>query len=105
MPNTAEHSSGLRQGINVVEVLDGRVYRTAFLPALLALFLAAFALQDRPSPGRSALPSDDFSSERAFGTVRDEEPGSLQGLAAEFPDRSPGSPGDLALADFVARDL
>ena len=42
----------------MVPVLDGRVYRTAFLPALLALFLAAFALQDRPTPGRSELPAD-----------------------------------------------
>lgn len=86
-------------------VLDGRVYRTAFLPALLALFLAAFALQDRPTPGRSLLPSDAFSTERAFGTVRDKDPGSLQGLAADFPDRTPGSPGDQALAEFVAEDL
>jgi hypothetical protein len=86
-------------------VLDGRVYRTAFLPALLALLTAAFALQDRPTPGRSALPADTFSRERAFGTVRDKEPGSLQGLAADFADRTPGSAGDAALADFVAADL
>lgn len=89
----------------MVRVLDGRVYRTAFLPALFALFLAAFALQDRPTPGRSELPPDAFSSDRAFGTVRDKDPGSLQGLAAEFPDRTPGSPGDQALADYVAEDL
>jgi hypothetical protein len=89
----------------VVGVLDGRVYRTAFLPALLALLTAAFALQDRPTPGRSALPADAFSRERAFGTERDKEPGSLQGLDAEFPDRTPGSPGDAALADFVAAEL
>ncbi|RKQ92499.1 hypothetical protein C8N24_2348 [Solirubrobacter pauli] len=86
-------------------VLDGRVYRTAFLPALLALFLAAFALQDRPTPGRAELPPDAFSQDRAFGTVRDKDPGSLQGLYADFPDRSPGSPGDQALADYVAEDL
>ncbi|MDA0181063.1 hypothetical protein OJ997_12215 [Solirubrobacter phytolaccae] len=86
-------------------MLDGRVYRTAFLPALFALFLAAFALQDRPTPGRSELPPDAFSSDRAFGTVRDKDPGSLQGLYADFPDRTPGSPGDQALADYVAEDL
>ena len=89
----------------MVPVLDGRVYRTAFLPALLALFLAAFALQDRPTPGRSEQPADSFSRDRAFGTERDEDPGSLQGIAAEFPDRTPGSAGDAALADFVAADL
>ncbi|MBE2317041.1 hypothetical protein DVA67_013750 [Solirubrobacter sp. CPCC 204708] len=86
-------------------MLDARVYRTAFLPALLALFLAAFALQDRPTPGRSAQPADAFSTERAFGTARDQEPGTLQGLAAEFPDRAPGSAGDAALAEYVAQDL
>jgi hypothetical protein len=85
-------------------VLDGRVYRTAFLPALVALCVAAFALQDRPSPGRSALPADTFNKERAFGAT-DPEPQSLNGLAAAFPDRTPGSAGDRAMADFVARDL
>ena len=83
-------------------MLDGRVYRTAFLPALVALFVAAFALQDRPSPGRSALPADTFSAERAFGAT-DPEPQSLNGLAKAFPDRTPGSAGDHALADFIAR--
>lgn len=95
----------LREPLTWFAVLDGRVYRTAFLPALLALFLAAFALQDRPRPGQSDLPADAFSAERAFGTQRDKEPGSLQGMAAEFPDRTPGSAGDNALADFVEADL
>ena len=40
------------------EVLDPRVYRTAFLPALVALFVAAFALEDRPDPARSSMPAD-----------------------------------------------
>ena len=48
-------------------MLDVRVYRTAFLPALVALFVAAFALQDRPTPARSALAPDAFNAERAFG--------------------------------------
>ena len=51
-------------------MLDGRVYRTAFLPALVALFVAAFALQDRPTPARTALPADAFNAERAFGAER-----------------------------------
>src|SRR5690349_14597780 len=105
MPEHRKDSSADTRGINVDRVLDGRVYRTAFLPALLALFLAAFALQDRPAPGRSQLPADAFSGERAFGTQQGKDPGSLQGLYAEFPDRTPGSPGDQALADYVARDL
>ncbi len=84
-------------------VLDARVYRTAFLPALVALFVAAFALEDRPDPGRSTLPSDVFSADRAFGSGDTPEPQSLQGMAAAFPDRSAGSAGDAGLADLVAQ--
>ncbi len=85
-------------------MLDGRVYRTALLPALVALCVAAFALQDRPTPGRAVLAPDTFNAERAFGATNP-EPQSLMGLAKAFPDRTPGSAGDRAMADFVARDL
>jgi hypothetical protein len=78
-------------------VLDVRVYRTAFLPALVALFVAAFALEDRPPPARSSLPTDVFSGARALDT--------LDALAAAYPHRAPGSPGDAALAGAVARSL
>ncbi len=50
-------------------MLDARVYRTAFLPALVALFVAAFALEDRPAPGRSTLAPDVFDGQRAFDTL------------------------------------
>ena len=76
------------------------MYRTAFLPALVALFVAAFALADRPTPARNAFPTDVFSGERAFGAGT-AEPQSLQGMAAAFPDRTAGSPGDAALAQLV----
>jgi hypothetical protein len=78
-------------------LLDVRVYRTAFLPALVALFVAAFALEDRPPPARSSLPTDAFSGARALGT--------LDALAAAYPHRAPGSAGDAALAGEVARSL
>ena len=78
-------------------MLDGRVYRTAFLPALVALCVAAFALEDRPEPARTALPADVFSGERAFQ--------SLQDMGVAFPGRAPGSAGDRGLADLVARQL
>ena len=77
------------------------MYRTAFLPALVALFIAAFSLEDRPAPARSALPTDVFSGERAFGSGDAPEPQSLRGMAAAFPDRSAGSAGDAGLADLV----
>jgi hypothetical protein len=80
-------------------VLDLRVYRAAFLPALLALFVLAFSLEGRPSPARTRDVADAFDPSRAYGTpqVRD----SLIQLAGAFPDRRPGSIGDQDLAGRV----
>ena len=85
-------------------MLDVRVYRAAFLPALVALFVAAFSLADRPTPAVSALAADQFSGERAFGgktPLRN----SLQELTESFPNRVTGTADDAALADRVARTL
>ena len=86
-------------------VLDVRVYRTAFLPALIALFIAAFALNDRPTPAVSPLPADSFVGNRAYGNEVNPAPESLLGMARDFPSREPGSAGDNGLADRVARVL
>jgi hypothetical protein len=72
-------------------VLDARVYRTAFLPALVALFVAAFALEDRPQPGRATLAPDVFSGARAFETLE----------ALDATRRA----GDAALAEEIGRQL
>jgi hypothetical protein len=85
-------------------VLDVRVYRAAFLPALVVLFVAAFSLADRPAPQRTPIASDAFDAQRAFGAVTMPR-NSLAELARSFPSRTPGSPGDLRLADRVARAL
>jgi len=69
------------------------------------LFVAAFALKDRPAPATSPLPADSFSKTRAFGNPVDPAPESLQGMARDFPSREPGSAGDNRLADRVARVL
>ena len=71
-------------------MLDGRVYRTAFIPALVALCVAAFALEDRPPPARSTLSADAFSGERALGNPDAPVRTSLLGIAAAFPDRRAG---------------
>ncbi|MFL5890732.1 MAG: hypothetical protein ACJ76M_16815, partial [Solirubrobacteraceae bacterium] len=80
-------------------MLDLRVYRAAFLPALLALFVLAFSLEGRPSPARTRDIADAFDPNRAYGTpqLRD----SLIQLGETFPDRRPGSAGDADLADRV----
>lgn len=73
------------------------MYRTAFLPALVALFVAAFSLGDRPAALRSPLAADAFDGARAMATLR--------GLARAFPDRRAGSAGDVRLADRIVRTL
>ena len=85
-------------------MLDVRVYRAAFLPALVALFVAAFSLADRPDPVTSPLAPDAFDSERAFGGRAPLE-NSLSELARSFPDRRVGAAGDTGLADRVAETL
>jgi Peptidase family M28 len=78
-------------------MLNGRLYRAAFLPFFFALAIAAFSLTGRPAPLRSTLAPDAFEGSRAFAE--------LGALAARFPDRRAGSSGDRALAGYVAQTL
>ena len=86
-------------------MLDVRVYRAAFLPALIAVFVAAFSLADRPAPTTTGLSGDAFDSGSAFGDGARPQRNSLNELARSFPDRAAGSSGDLRLADRVAQAL
>jgi hypothetical protein len=83
-------------------VLDHRVYRAAFLPALVAVFVLAFSLSDPPRPATTDQPPLAFDAQRAFGVGAKPVRNSLQELGATFPDRRPGSAGDAGLADRVA---
>lgn len=76
-------------------MLDHRVYRAAFLPALVAVFVLAFSLSDVPRAQTTRLAPLAFDAARAFATVGD--------LAERFPRRRPGSGGDADLADVVAQ--
>ena len=78
-------------------VLNGRIYRAAFLPLLFALVIAGFSLTGRTAPLSSNLAPEAFEGARAFAT--------LQGLARQFPERRPGSAGDQRLAAYVAQTL
>ena len=69
-------------------MLNGRLYRVAFVPFALALAVAAFSLTARPLPLTSTLAPDAFEGAPALAE--------LKSLAAEFPSRRPGSPGDEA---------
>jgi hypothetical protein len=71
-------------------MFNWRLYRVAFVPFLFALAIAAFSLTARPLPLTSTLAPDAFDGARALAAARS--------LAAEFPDRRPGSAGDEASA-------
>ncbi len=73
---------------------DLRVYRAAFAPAVVALFIAAFSLADRPAAITTPFAPAGFTGSRAFDT--------LQELGHAFPKRPAGSGADRALAGRVA---
>ncbi len=78
-------------------MLNGRLYRVAFVPFALALALAAFSLTARPLPLTSTFAPDAFEGAPALAELRS--------LAAEFPKRRPGGPGDEKLAARIAQTL
>lgn len=82
-------------------MLDARVYRLAFVPAVLAVVLAAFALVSSPTPSTTTLEPDTFDAARAYGTESVPPRDSLLELARRYPDRRPGSAGDNGVAARV----
>jgi Peptidase family M28 len=78
-------------------MFNWRLYRVAFVPFVLMLAVAAFSLTPRPMPLTSTLAPDAFDGPRAFAEAKS--------LAAEFPDRRPGSAGDERLAARITEDL
>jgi hypothetical protein len=79
-------------------LIEPRIYRAAFVPALLALVVAMFSLESRPSAVPQALAADVLFDGRVAlsGTQR---------LASTYPDRRPGSNGDQLSAGQVATGL
>ena len=72
-------------------MIEPRVYRAAFIPALLAIVLAMFSFQSRPRPLPQGLAADVlFDGNQAADTAAE--------LAQEEPDRRAGSAGDRATA-------
>lgn len=76
-------------------MIEPRVYRAAFLPAVLIAVIAAFSLQPLPEPLESDLAADVlFQGDPAAAVARE--------IVEEAPDRRPGTQGDAATADVVA---
>jgi hypothetical protein len=79
-------------------VIEPRVYRAAFVPAVLALVLAMFSLESRPGALPQGLAADVLFDGRlaAAESAR---------IAEREPDRRAGRPGDRRTADLVWEQL
>ena len=79
-------------------MFEPRVYRAAFIPALLAVVLTMFSLQSRPRPVPQGLAADVLFD----GRVAAAEAGRI---AVASPDRRAGGAGDRRTAARVAQAL
>jgi hypothetical protein len=78
-------------------MVDLRLYRIAFIPAIAAVVALLFSLESRPDPLRSLIAPGTFKGGIA---VRD-----ARHVINTAPDRSPGSAGDLRAAAMVAQSF
>ena len=78
-------------------LLEPRVYRAAFIPAVLALVLAAFSLESRPRALPQGLAADI--------PLEDDTETTLRTLLESAPDRRPGKTGNRATAELVRDEL
>lgn len=76
-------------------MVDPRIYRIAFAPALVALVILMFSVEAIPEPVQAPETfAADFDGRRAAATTRR--------MVEAAPTRAPGSEGDEATADAVA---
>ena len=76
-------------------MIEPRIYRAAFVPALLALVLTMFSFESRPRPLPQGLAADVLFDGRQAAQL-------AAGIAEDQPDRRAGRRGDLATAALVA---
>jgi len=80
------------------KVIEPRLYRAAFLPAVLAAIVAMFSLEDRPQGLPQALAADVlFQGKAALDTANQ--------TVSRWPDRRAGTIGDQAQANAVAHNF
>ena len=75
-------------------MIEPRLYRAAFIPALLAIVVAAFSLENRPRAVPQGLPADVWFE----GTLA---PSTVGAIVHDAPDRRAGKPGDARTARRV----
>ena len=79
-------------------MIEPRIYRAAFVPAVLAVLLAMFSLESRPRPLGQGLPADVvFAGQSAVLTTGT--------IVAAARDRRAGRPGDREAARLVVDSL
>jgi Peptidase family M28 len=74
-------------------VLDPRIYRAGFVPVIAAMVALMFSLERAPEPLEGPISSPVVKGRDSARLARS--------LASLAPERSPGSPGDRAVADVV----
>ena len=76
-------------------MIDLRLYRAGFAPALVAVVILLFALEPRPGPLPPVVAPAEFDQSAAARTARQ--------IVETAPVRTPGSSGDAAIARIVER--
>ncbi|OLE36651.1 MAG: hypothetical protein AUG48_06685 [Actinobacteria bacterium 13_1_20CM_3_68_9] len=76
-------------------MINLRLYRQAFAPALVAVVVLLFSLQGRPDPLPPVVASAEFDQDAAAKIDRQ--------IVAAAPSRTPGSDGDRAIAAMVEK--
>lgn len=74
-------------------MIDFRLYRLAWIPAIAAFVVMMFSLEGVPEPPEPQIAPATFDGERAADVARE--------ILATAPERTPGSAGDEATADLV----
>src|SRR5215211_986078 len=78
-------------------VIDPRIYRAGFLPALVAVVVVMFSVQALPEPLQPPVSAAEFEAGPAAHTARQ--------IIEAAPSRTPGSEGDGAAADLVTQSF
>jgi hypothetical protein len=76
-------------------LIDPRIYRAGFLPAIVAIVVVMFSVEPTPEPIPFPIPTASFEAGPAASAARE--------ITRAAPDRTPGSEGDQAAADLVAQ--
>ena len=76
-------------------MLDPRIYRTSLIVVALAVIVVAFSLGNQASPLTATLTPDAFNGATAYTA--------MGSLAAQYPNRRPGSEADGSIATYVQR--